>query len=94
MAIPSIIIECGPRRRRPAPAQREVPPPTPASARLLRPAAVCPRCGARPAMRFTVDAVQAVASLDAGVRIGTYQCQRRGCGAVYDLMAAACQRAG
>lgn len=62
--------------------------------RLLRPAATCPRCGARPALRITPLLVAAVAGQPAGARVATYQCQRRGCGAVYDLTAQACQRSG
>ena len=57
--------------------------------RLLRPAAMCPRCGARPAFRVTRSVVAALAQTPPAVRIGTYQCQRRGCGAIYDLTAAA-----
>ena len=62
--------------------------------RLLRPAAACPRCGARPAMRVTAAMVRALNGQPAGVRVGTYQCQRRGCGAIYDLCAGAYLRAG
>lgn len=61
--------------------------------RLLRPAAACPRCGARPAMRVTAAMVRAVAGMPAGVRVATYQCQRRGCGAIYDIGAGAYLRA-
>ena len=61
--------------------------------RLLRPAASCPRCGARPAMRVTEAMVRAVKRHDTATRMGTYQCQRRGCGAVYDLLASAYLRA-
>jgi hypothetical protein len=61
--------------------------------RLLRPAASCPRCGARPAMRITETMVRALSGEEAGTRVGTYQCQRRGCGAIYDLLAAAYLRA-
>jgi hypothetical protein len=63
------------------------PPPEPAEPRLLRPAATCPRCGARPAMRVTGAMVEALAGHPADERVGTYQCQRRGCGAIYDLTA-------
>lgn len=69
------------------------PPAGPEPARLLRLAAVCPRCGTRPAMRVTGALVDAVRGADGGTRIATYQCQRRGCGAVYDIEAAACLRA-
>jgi hypothetical protein len=83
------------RRRRLA----AVPPaPAPASAAdvqvLLRVATSCPRCGTRPALRVTQAMVRALAGAEAGVRLGTYQCQRRGCGAIYDLEAGAYLRAG
>jgi hypothetical protein len=61
--------------------------------RLLRPAAVCPRCGARPALRVTDVLANLLAEHPADERVGTYQCQRRGCGAIYDLVAAAYQNA-
>jgi|SRR5215218_1857209 len=61
--------------------------------RLLRPAAACPRCGARPALRVTTALVRALAGQAASVRVGTYQCQRRGCGAIYDISVGAYQRA-
>jgi len=61
--------------------------------RLLRPAAACPRCGARPAMRVTTAMVRAVAGMPPQVRVATYQCQRRGCGAIYDIGAGAYLRA-
>ena len=59
------------------------------SGELLRPAATCPRCGSRPALRLTEPLVAAVAGQPATRRMATYQCQRRGCGAVYDLAAEA-----
>jgi len=64
-----------------------------AEGRLLRPAAACPRCGARPALRVTAAMVRAVDAVPAHVRVGTYQCQRRGCGAIYDINVGAYQRA-
>jgi hypothetical protein len=80
--------------RRPA-ARLVAPPPAPEPAEpaLLRPAAACPRCGARPAMRVTAAMVRALGGHAADERVGTYQCQRRGCGAIYDLTAAAYLRA-
>jgi len=63
-------------------------------ARLLRLGVSCPRCGSRPALRVTEDAVRAVAHHPPGERLGTYQCQRRQCGTVYELTAAAYQNAG
>lgn len=61
--------------------------------RLLHPAVSCPRCGARPALRISEEAAKRVADLDPGERVGTYQCRRRGCGAIYDIPAAAYQNA-
>ncbi|HYW07232.1 MAG TPA: hypothetical protein VE913_09765 [Longimicrobium sp.] len=61
--------------------------------RLMRVSASCPRCGARPAMRVTRAMVRALADAPADTRVGTYQCQRRGCGAIYDLLAGAYLRA-
>ena len=60
---------------------------------LLRPEVTCPRCGARPAMRVTSTIVAALANTAPGEQVGTYQCQRRGCGSVYPLTADAYQRA-
>ena len=68
-------------------------PPAPDPELLLRPAAACPRCGARPAMRITAAMVHALRDRPADERVATYQCQRRGCGAVYDLTAGAYLRA-
>jgi hypothetical protein len=79
--------------RRPRPAVASAAGDEPASGRLLRLAAVCPRCGARPALRVTESLVGAVQGQEAGSRLGTYQCQRRGCGMVYPLLAAAYQLA-
>ena len=61
--------------------------------RLLRLAASCPRCGSRPAVRVTDAAVAAMAAAPADARLGTYQCQRRRCGAIFDLTARAFQQA-
>ena len=77
----------------PAPAA-PLAPPAPDPELLLRPAAACPRCGARPAMRVTAAMVHALRDRPADERVATYQCQRRGCGAVYDLTADAYLRAG
>ena len=57
--------------------------------RLLRLATSCPRCASRPALRVTEEMVRALRAEPARRRLGTYQCQRRGCGYVYDLFAAA-----
>jgi hypothetical protein len=45
-------------------------------------------------MRVTQALVRALDGQPATVRVGTYQCQRRGCGAIYDLSAGAYLRAG
>jgi hypothetical protein len=65
----------------------------PPDGRLLRLAASCPRCGSRPAVRVTSQVVQAVAQHPPGARLGTYQCHRRRCGAIFDLTAHAFQQA-
>jgi hypothetical protein len=54
---------------------------------LLRPSASCPRCGSRPALRATAALRDAVGGRPMAERLATYQCQRRGCGAVYPLNA-------
>lgn len=69
------------------------PPPVPPPERLLRLRSACPRCGSRPALRVTSTAVRAVAQHPPGVRLATFQCQRRRCGAVFDLTAGALQAA-
>ena len=81
--------EAAPRPRAP------VPPPGAKGAdrRLLRVAASCPRCASRPALRVTPAVVRALDGTDPTIRVGTYQCQRRGCGALYDLSAGAFQKA-
>lgn len=84
------------RLRRPAPRPPVVIPVPVANGedrRLLRVAASCPRCASRPALRVTPVAVRALDGTDPAIRVGTYQCQRRGCGALYDLSAEAFQKA-
>jgi len=44
-------------------------------------------------MRVTAAMVHAMRGHPADERVATYQCQRRGCGAVYDLTADAYLRA-
>lgn len=68
-------------------------PDDPVSGRLLRLAASCPRCGSRPAVRVAEEVVQALASHAPDARLATYQCQRRRCGAIFDLPARAFQQA-
>lgn len=59
----------------------------PPGAQLLRLASNCPRCGSRPALRITGEMAKLLTDEAQGARLGTYQCQRRGCGAIYDLVA-------
>ena len=62
------------------------------SERLHAPVVCCPRCGSRPALRLAGMLVE-VARLAAPDRmVGSYKCQRRGCGTIYYLTAAAYQR--
>lgn len=68
-------------------------PPDPVGGRLLRLAASCPRCGSRPAVRVSPEVVQALAAHAPETRLATYQCQRRRCGAIFDLVARAFQQA-
>ena len=63
------------------------------SDRLLRLAARCPDCGSRPALRISASAAADAGRHAPGERLGTYQCHRRRGGTVYDLRAAAYQRA-
>jgi hypothetical protein len=63
------------------------------SPRLLRLSASCPRCGSRPAVRVTPEVAQALAHHAPESRLATYQCQRRRCGAIFDLTARAFQQA-
>lgn len=69
------------------------PPEEPANGRLLRLSASCPRCGSRPAVRVAPGVVQALAAHAPDARLATYQCQRRRCGAIFDLVARAFQQA-
>jgi hypothetical protein len=69
------------------------PPEDSLSGRLLRLAASCPRCGSRPAVRVAAEVVQALAAHPPEARLATYQCQRRRCGAIFDLPARAFQQA-
>ena len=61
--------------------------------RLLRLAVRCPRCGMAPALRITEEAGQDAGRHPPNLRIATYQCRTRRCGEIYDLCAAAFQRA-
>jgi hypothetical protein len=61
---------------------------------LLRPAASCPGCGSRPALRVTHPLRAAARERPPEERLATYQCQRRGCGQVYPLVARHLRDAG
>jgi hypothetical protein len=69
------------------------PPDDPLAGRLLRLSASCPRCGSRPAVRVSAEVVHALAAHAPDARLATYQCQRRRCGAIFDLVARAFQQA-
>ncbi|HYR08397.1 MAG TPA: hypothetical protein VEQ60_11530 [Longimicrobium sp.] len=69
------------------------PPEDPVPGRLMRLAASCPRCGSRPAVRVAPEVVHALAAHPPETRLATYQCQRRRCGAIFDLPARAFQQA-
>jgi hypothetical protein len=68
-------------------------PEDPITGRLLRLAASCPRCGSRPAVRVAAEVVHALSAHAPQARLATYQCQRRRCGAIFDLTARAFQDA-
>lgn len=57
--------------------------------RLFRLAVSCPRCGSRPALRVTEDAVRDALRHPPDQPLSTYQCHRRGCGTIYEVTAAA-----
>jgi hypothetical protein len=65
----------------------------PLGSRLLRLAVRCPWCGLSPAIRITPDSRAQWGQYDPDHRVSTYQCQRRGCGRIYDLTARAYQEA-
>lgn len=66
----------------------------PERTRLRTPAVCCPGCGSRPALRIAEALIQVLDESPPERRVGTYKCQRRGCGTIYDLTAGACQSAG
>jgi hypothetical protein len=57
--------------------------------RLYAAMAGCPRCGTRPALRLSGWVVQKVAGEPSERKVGSYKCQRRNCGIIYDLTAGA-----
>jgi hypothetical protein len=68
--------------------------PYPESDRLHPPAVCCPKCGTRPALRVTEFVVHVLRDAPPERRVGSYKCQRRGCGAIYNLTVAAYRDAG
>ena len=64
------------------------------STRLRTPRVSCPGCGSRPALRITEALMELLRESPPERRMASYQCQRRGCGTIYDLTAASCQGAG
>jgi len=71
-------------REQPVPASPPVPAcPPPA---LLLPRVTCPRCQARPRLRFASTLGEACAGLDPGTLLATLRCR---CGEIYALTAAA-----
>jgi hypothetical protein len=61
--------------------------------RMLVPAVSCPRCGSRPALRVSEPLARRVEDLPPGQRVGSYKCQRRACGEIYEIPASAYQNA-
>ena len=57
--------------------------------RLYGVLASCPSCGARPALRLSGWLLEQVAREDPHRRAASYKCQRRSCGAIYDILAGA-----
>jgi hypothetical protein len=57
--------------------------------RLYGVLASCPRCGARPALRLSGWLLERVRHEDPHRRAASYKCQRRSCGAIYDILAGA-----
>jgi hypothetical protein len=57
--------------------------------RMRAPAVTCPRCGSRPALRLSEALVEAFPDESGSREIGSYKCQRRGCGYIYRITAAA-----
>jgi hypothetical protein len=57
--------------------------------RLCGVPASCPACGARPALRLSAWLVERLRAEDPRRRVGSYKCQRRSCGRIYDILAGA-----
>ena len=57
--------------------------------RITAPASACPRCGTRPALRVEEWVVERLGGEPAERRVGSYKCQRRNCGMIYDITAGA-----
>jgi hypothetical protein len=52
----------------------------------------CPRCGTRPALRFSAWLVEWLGAEDPARRVASYKCQRRDCGTIYDIAAGSFRR--
>lgn len=65
----------------------------PESGRMRAPAVSCPRCGSRPALRVSEPLIERVEDLPPEQRVASYKCQRRTCGEIYEIPAAAYQKA-
>ncbi len=61
--------------------------------RMRAPAVSCPRCGSRPALRISALLIDGVRGEPGTREVGSYKCQRRGCGYIYRITASALQRA-
>ena len=57
--------------------------------RVTAPVSGCPRCGTRPALRVEGWVVARLDGEPADRRVGSYKCQRRNCGMIYDITAGA-----
>ena len=53
--------------------------------RATAPTSGCPRCGTRPALRVEEWVVRRLEGEPPGRRVGSYKCQRRNCGMIYDI---------
>lgn len=57
--------------------------------RVVAPMTGCPRCGTRPALRVSGWVVEKLVGEPPERRVESYRCQRRNCGAIYDITAGA-----
>jgi DNA-directed RNA polymerase subunit RPC12/RpoP len=52
---------------------------------LRAPVVSCPACGSRPALRVSQWVGETTKDEPPERRVASYKCQRRGCGAIYDI---------